>query len=261
MKIKQQYICVTIKDRIGTIYLNRPEKRNALNGEFVKELCEAFKNLEEDENVKIVVLKAKGDVFSAGADLAYLKKLQTNTFEENLEDSNNLKSLFSTIYFLKKVVIAQVEGHAIAGGCGLATVCDFTYSVPEAKFGYTEVKIGFIPAIVMGFLIRKIGETKAKLLLLTGELIGAEQALAIGLISGICTKDNIEIEVAKLADKLCKETAASSLSLTKEMIDKVQSMDMQDAFDYAAEQNAKARETEECKKGIAAFLNKEKINW
>jgi methylglutaconyl-CoA hydratase len=139
----------TINNRVGYITLNRPDKRNALSFELIRELKEAFYNAERDDAVKVIVLRAHGEVFCAGADLAYLQQLQEFSYEQNLADSNHLKDLFFQIYTLQKVVIAQVQGHALAGGCGLATVCDFTFSVPEAKFGYTEVKIGFIPAIVM----------------------------------------------------------------------------------------------------------------
>jgi len=150
----------TVEDRVGYISLNRPEKRNALSYEMVTELKQAFNNAEEDESCKVIILQAEGKVFCAGADLAYLQQLQNNTYEENLEDSTHLMELFKQIYTSSKIVIAKVHGHAIAGGCGLATVCDFSFTVPEAKFGYTEVKIGFIPAIVKVFLLRKIGEGK-----------------------------------------------------------------------------------------------------
>ena len=138
-------VIFTVKDRVGYITLNRPDKRNALSHELVIELIDAFDKAEQDSSVKVVVLKAAGEAFCAGADLAYLQQLQNFSFEQNLEDSRQLKNLFLKIYQLKKVVIAQVQGHALAGGCGLATVCDFTFAVPEAKFGYTEVKIGFSP--------------------------------------------------------------------------------------------------------------------
>lgn len=155
-------VLYSVSNRIATISLNRPDKRNAFNPELVTALTEALLNASDDESVKVIILKAEGTTFSAGADLAYLQQLQNNTHEENVADSENLKNLFTTIYYLPKVVIAQVEGHAIAGGCGLATVCDITFAVPEANFGYTEVKLGFVPAIVSCFLLRKTGETIAK---------------------------------------------------------------------------------------------------
>ena len=135
-----------VNNRVAYITLNRPEKRNALNSEVVILLKESFHNAISDDLVKAIVLKANGEVFSAGADLAYLQQLQNNSYQDNVADSTSLKDLFYTIYTSPKVVVAQVEGHAIAGGCGLVSDCDIVFSVPEAKFGYTEVKIGFIPA-------------------------------------------------------------------------------------------------------------------
>jgi methylglutaconyl-CoA hydratase len=250
-----------VKDRIGIITLNRPEKRNALSFELVADLKEAFVTAEKDDQVKVIILKANGEAFCAGADLAYLQQLQKFSYEQNLQDSNHLKELFLKIYTHPKIIIAQVQGHALAGGCGLATVCDFSYTVPQAKFGYTEVKIGFIPAIVTVFLLRKIGEAKSKELLLGGELVSADQALQLGLINKIVAPEKLEAEVWETAKKLVEGNSAQSMKLTKQMIAQVQSEPIVDALNYAAEMNARARGTEDCKKGIAAFLNKEKLIW
>lgn len=250
-----------VSNRIAYITLNRPDKRNALSHELVSEVKECFAKAASDEEVKVVVLKANGDAFCAGADLAYLQQLQTFTHEENLKDSNHLKELFLKIYTLNKIVIAQVQGHALAGGCGLATVCDFAITVPEAKFGYTEVKIGFIPAIVMIFLLRKIDEAKAKQLLLSGDLVSAQDAMALGLVNKVVAKKDLEAEVNKFATQLVESNSASSMATTKQMIAQVQSMSLDEALTFASEMNAKARGTADCKKGIASFLNKEKIVW
>ena len=150
-----KFVEYSVKDRIGFITINRPEKRNALNADLITELKNVFDRAEDDDKVKVIVLRANGEAFCAGADLEGLQKLQNYSKEENMSDSRHLKELFYKMYTLNKVVIAQVHGHALAGGCGLTTVCDFVYAVPEAKFGYTEVKIGFIPAMVLIFLIRK----------------------------------------------------------------------------------------------------------
>src|SRR5882672_12037036 len=256
-----ELVLYEVKERIGYITLNRPEKRNALSHELVAELKEAFAKAEDDLSVKVVVLQANGDAFCAGADLAYLQQLQKFSMEENLADSNQLKELFLKIYQLKKVVIAKVQGHALAGGCGLATVCDFVFAVPEAKFGYTEVKIGFIPAIVLVFLIRKIGEKQAKHLLLSGELVQGNEAMSFGLINYLTSKDKLNESVFEFAQKLIKNNSSQSMTLTKHMIDQVQSMSSTDALVYAAKMNAEARGSDDCKKGINAFLNKQDINW
>ncbi|NOZ34002.1 MAG: enoyl-CoA hydratase/isomerase family protein [Chlorobi bacterium] len=256
-----EYIKYEIKNKIGYITLNRPEKRNALNAELVEELKHTFKKAEEDITVKVIILKAEGKAFCAGADLAYLQSLQKNTFDENLADSVNLAELYKQIYTLNKVVIAQVEGHAIAGGAGLATVCDFVFSVPEVKYGYTEVAIGFVPAIVSFFLLRKIGETKTKELLLTGNLISAEQAKALNIYNFIEDTDKIKDATYQFAQKLITNTSGDSLTLTKKLISDIQSLDYVKGLNFAAEINAMSRDTKDCKKGIADFLNKEKTTW
>jgi methylglutaconyl-CoA hydratase len=256
-----KFIHYSVNNRIGTITLNRPEKRNALSYEVVAELKEAFTKAEEDDQAKVIVLKANGEAFCAGADLEYLQQLQKFSYEENLNDSNHLKELFLKIYTNSKIVIAQVQGHALAGGCGLTTVCDFVFAVPDAKFGYTEVKIGFIPAIVMVFLLRKIGEGKAKELLLSGELYSAESVRQLGLINRVVAPEKLEIEVETFVKKLVESNSTQSMKLTKQMISKVQSLSVEDALQYAAEMNAHARGTDDCKRGVAAFLNKEKISW
>jgi len=252
---------LNIENRVAYITLNRPEKRNALNAQVVQDLKDLFLEAEHSDDAKVIVLKANGDAFCAGADLAYLKELQNNSFEENIADSNHLKELFEQIYHNKKVVIAQVEGHAIAGGGGLATVCDFVFSVPEAKFGFTEVKIGFVPAIISVFILRKIGEMRTKELLLTGDLVSANKAKALNLINFVVDKDNIEDDVQSFAEKLINNCSGDSLGLTKELLANVTSMNYKNGLNYASEINANARGTKDCIAGISAFLNKEQIKW
>jgi methylglutaconyl-CoA hydratase len=254
-------VLYSVVNQTAYITLNRPEKRNALNQELVTALKAAFIKAEQEAAVKVVILKAHGESFCAGADLSYLQQLQNFSFEENLADSQHLKELFLKIYTLKKVVIAQVQGHALAGGCGLAALCDFALAVPEARFGYTEVRIGFIPALVAVFLIRKIGEHNARHLLLTGEILKAEAAHRIGLLTEVVAASELEDQVNKFAQNLIAKNSAQSMQLTKQLINEVQNHSLEDALNFAAHQNAKARATEDCKKGIAAFLNKQEITW
>jgi len=248
-------------ERVANITINRPGKRNALNPELVTSLTKAFDAASEDEDVKVIILKANGDVFSAGADLEYLQQLQNNTNEENFHDTIALKELFLSIYLSPKLVIAQVDGHAIAGGCGLVSVCDIVFSVPEAKFGYTEVKIGFIPALVTCFLVRKLGEGRAKELLLSGDLIDASTASDYGLINFIVNKEDISISVAAYAQKIVQGTSANSIALSKELLTSVQDLSLDEGLKLAVSLNVKTRSSAECKRGIAAFLNKEKLEW
>lgn len=249
------------KNRVGHITLNRPEKRNALNDEVVGLLKGALNQASEDEEAKVIVLKATGQVFSAGADLEYLQKLQRNTYEENLADSTSLMRLLQLIYAHDKVVIAQVQGHAIAGGCGLASVCDFVIAQPEAKFGYSEVHIGFVPAIVMVYLLRRLGEGRARELLISGRLIDAGLAAKWGLVNRVVPAETLVSEVEKFAQKLVTENSFQSMSRTKAMIARVQEMNLEQALEFAADHNAKARKTEDCRRGIAAFLDKQPLTW
>lgn len=256
-----RYIRYECQEAIGYITLNRPEKRNALNSDMVSELKLAFEYAEDDETCKVVVLRATGDAFCAGADLAYIQDLQGFSYTDNLSDSTHLMQLFHQIYTLKKVVVAQVQGHALAGGCGLASICDFAFAVPEAKFGYTEVKIGFLPAIVSVFLLRKIGEARTKHLLLTGDVISAQAAVEFGLINFLAPKEELAEKVRTFARRLCVENSAQSMEKTKEMLARIPEMPLEDSLRYAAQMNAEARGSNDCRRGIAAFLSKEKITW
>jgi methylglutaconyl-CoA hydratase len=247
--------------RICSITLSRPEKRNALDDVLVQELTQAFLTASKDSDVKVVVLAGEGKVFCAGADLEYLKKLSSFDFGQNLEDSKNLMRLFHLIYTMRKPVIAKVNGAALAGGCGLATVCDFIVASENSSFGYTEVTIGFIPAIVLTFLVRRIGEGRARELALSGRILDAREAHGLGLVSEIVSSAQLDARVKEIADALCAGASASSMGLVKEMFSKIDGMNFTDLLDYAANMNAAMRMSDDCKKGIAAFLNKEKIQW
>ena len=259
--MKDKFVTYHCENRIGFITMIRAEKRNALNPQLVEELKIAFSTAEKDEKCKVIVLQAKGQVFCAGADLKYLQSLQSFSHQENVADSSSLMQLFKQIYSLDKVVIAKIQGHAIAGGCGLASVCDLSIASDEAKLSYSEVKIGFVPAIVSVFLLRKIGESKTKELLLSGKTLSAKEAVSIGLINQVVSNDILDDTVQNLSEKLCHQTSVQSLSITKKLIANLQNMSLEDGLNFAVEENAKTRLSEDCKKGISSFLNKEKINW
>lgn len=244
---------------VFTIQMNRPEKKNALGNELVQKMTEAFSEANQSAEARVVVLTGSNDVFSAGADLQALRDLQQATYEQNLSDSTRLGGLFEAIYNCSKPVIAAVNGHAIAGGCGLLTLCDIVISVPEAKFGYTETRIGFVPAFVARFLIDRIGESQARRLLLSGMLIDAAEAQSIGLITEV-TPD-FEGALKKWTDTFEKKVSPNSVQLTKEVFRQIKDLSWNGALRYAAEVNAIARQSEDCKKGVSAFLNKEKLEW
>jgi methylglutaconyl-CoA hydratase len=256
-----RFLQYEVEGRLAYITLNRPAKRNALSADVVTELKQAFETAEADDDVKVIILRASGDVFCAGADIKYLQELQANTYQENLADSTHLMQLFHQIYTLKKIVIGQVQGHALAGGCGLAALCDFTFAVPEAKFGFTEVKIGFLPAIVSVFLVRRLGETRAKQLLLSGDVFSAQQALDYGLITFLVDQDELADAVRDYALRLVRENSANSMEMTKELLAHLPALSLEEGLRYAAQRNADARATDDYRRGIAAFLNKEKIDW
>lgn len=257
----EKHVKIAFKDKLAIVTLNRPEKRNALNAAMIEGLQHALDEIENNTGVKLVILKAEGKVFCSGADLADIKKMQGNSYEENLEDSLKLKALFYRIYTFPKIIIAQVQGHALAGGCGLVSICDFAYAVPEAKLGYTEVRIGFVPAMVMVFLIRKLGEGIAKSLLLGGEMIDGKKAAQIGLVNEVFSAEELDEKVLAIAEKLAQQNSGQSMAMTKGMIATVQEMHLEEALNYAAQMNARARENKDCKRGIAAFLEKKSIDW
>ncbi len=226
-----------------------------------KAILEQLQLLKSDDTCKVLVIKGEGEAFCAGADLGYLQKLQSNSYEENLADSTALMTMFKALYEFPKITIAQVEGPALAGGCGLAGLCDFVYATPNASFGYTEVKIGFIPAIVSVFLAPKIGENAAKAMLLTGKIFSASEAKEMQIVNEICESDQIEEAVNKFANGLVKGVSSQSIELTKKLLLDIKGKSLDEQLALAAAANAAARSTNDCKAGINAFLNKEKISW
>jgi methylglutaconyl-CoA hydratase len=243
-----------IKDEIGIIILNRPEKRNALHPELVKQMMEKLSEIKNDDGVKIVIITGEGKAFCAGADLAYLSNLKGYSTIENEKDSRELAELFLMIYNFPKPVIAAVNGAAIAGGCGLASVCDLIVANEEhSKFGYSEVKIGFLPAMVSYFIIRKLGEGLARQLLLSAEIISGKRAYEVGLVNYLY--NNVLEGAIEIASNL-KQNSALSMHLTKEMIKTVSALSLKDAVEYCINLNVISRTTEDFKKGLNTFLTK-----
>ena len=243
-----------IRNNTGILILNRPEKRNALNPELCALIIEKLKEFAVDENIKSVILTGEGTSFCAGADLSWLNNIKDYSSIKNEEDTEVVAGLFLALYDFPKPIIAAVNGPAVGGGCGLASVCDFVFAdKKEAKFGYTEVKIGFIPAIVSIFLIKKIGEGKAKQFLLTGEIIDSEKALQIGLADYL--SGNVLADALSFAEKL-NLNSSYSISLTKDLIRNISNMKVPDAVNYCVRLNAISRTSEDFKIGINKFLNK-----
>lgn len=238
------------------ITLNRPEKRNAIHPIMVDQIKSSLKEYANNDTVKSLIITGNGNTFCAGADLEYLQMISNNSSIENFKDSKSLAEMFLMIYELPKPTIACVNGSAIAGGCGLASVCDFIIAHPEkSKFGYSEVKIGFIPAIVSIFLIRKVGEGLAKQLLMEGDLISGRRAYDLRFVNYLA-EDTFD-EALKLSYKLNKNSAVS-ITQTKQMINQVSALSVREAVEQCINLNVISRTTDDFKSGINSFLNKEK---
>lgn len=250
-----------IRDKVAFLTLNRPEKRNAIDDIAVEELDEYFGQATANEEVRAVVFGGEGSVFSAGADLDYLQRLSQNTTAANFEDSSMLKNLLLKIYRSRKLTCAVVRGPALAGGFGLALACDVVIASENAKFGFTEVKIGFVPAIVLNFALRKLRESDVRELVLTGKIIDASSALRIGLFSQIVPDNDIESYTQRFLKEFISGTSSGAVSLTKEILSEVREMRLEEALKYSAAMNTAARSTEDFQKGVRSFLNKEKLEW
>jgi methylglutaconyl-CoA hydratase len=244
---------------IATITLNRPDKRNAISYELIDDLIAALKQAASSA-AQIVILTGAGKAFCSGMDLDNLKQLTGRTHEQNLQDSETMASLFRTLYDCPKPTIAAVNGAAIAGGTGLATLCDFTLAVPEAKFGYTEVRIGFVPGIVSSYLIANVGEKRARDLLLTGRLFDAEEAYRFGLVTEIVQPDQLMPRALQLAAQLM-ENSPASLRATKALLSSYTKEQLDRQLKSAIRENAAIRQTADFKEGITSFLEKRKPTW
>ena len=244
---------------VATITLNRPDKRNAISFELIDDLLRALKEVEKSDAI-VLIMTGAGKAFSAGMDLENLKVLIGRTPEQNLADSQTMVRMFRSLYEFPKVTIAAVNGPAIAGGTGLALLCDFTLAVPEGKFGYTEVRIGFVPAIVSTFLLRQTGEKHARDLLLTGRIIGAEEAARMGLVNEIVAPENLMMRARELA-ALLMENSPASLRATKKLLSDHARAELDVQIEAAVRENAAVRTTADFREGITSFLEKRKPVW
>jgi methylglutaconyl-CoA hydratase len=244
---------------VATITLNRPEKRNAISYELIEELLRALAEVEKSP-AQLLILTGTGKAFCSGMDLENLKALIGRSPEQNLKDSRTMVQLFRSLYEFPKVTIAAVNGAAIAGGTGLALLCDFTLAVPEAKFGYTEVRIGFVPAIVSTFLLRQVGEKQARDLLLTGRLFDAEEAMNLGLVNEVVAPDGLMQRARELAAQIM-ESSPSSLRLTKRLLTDHARSELEAQIESAVRENAAIRTTANFREGITSFLEKRKPQW
>ena len=245
---------------ICTITFNRPEKRNAVSFELVREIGAALDHAAKSDATQVVIFTGAGKAFCAGLDLEELKSLIGKSQEQNVKDSQTMAEMFRRIYDFPKPTIAAVNGAAIAGGTGIATMCDFTLAVPEAKFGYTEVRIGFVPAIVSSYLVFQVGHKIARDLLMTARLFDAAEAHRYGLVNEVLAPEQLMPRALEIA-KLLMENSPSSVRATKRLINGFIKDQLDVQVKAAVEDNARIRTTADFKEGVSSFLEKRKPVW
>lgn len=246
-------------DGVATVTLNRPDKRNAISFQLVEELMAALDAIEQSA-AQVMILTGAGKAFCAGMDLDELKSLLGKKHDDNLKDSARMAEMFRRIYDFPKPTIAAVNGAAIAGGTGFATMCDFTLAAPEAKFGYTEVRIGFVPAIVSSILVWQVGHKIARDLLLSGRIFDAAEAHRYGLVNEIVDSDRLMTRARELAAQLL-ENSPSSVRATKKLINSFIGAQLDEQIAEAIEDNARIRTTADFREGVSSFLEKRKPVW
>jgi len=256
MADEKQVVLYQIEGSVARVTLNRPEKRNALNEALVAGLKDALQKADHDATVRVVVIAGAGRDFCSGADLASLQKIADGSVAQNVDDARSLMELFASMRQVQVPIVAAVRGKALAGGCGLASACDLVLASADAQFGYPEVKIGFVPAMVMAILRRNVSEKRAFELITRGVEISAEEARQLGFVNQVFPDGSFETEVNNYArgfEKLSK----SAVSLTKKLLYQMDSMSFGDALESGVDVNVIARLTEDCQKGVARFLQKE----
>jgi len=245
----------TTENAIRTLTLNRPDKRNALNDELIAALKDALREADADESLRCIVIRGAGKDFCSGADLLALQKIATASHEENLEDAHSLGELYKLIRRVRQPVIAAVKGRALAGGFGLALACDVIFAHDGARFGFPEVKIGFVPAMVAAILRRNMSEKDAFATLTLGNEISAAELLKRNIVEAIIQGEDFDAEIIAIA-KQYEKLSASAVQMTKRLLYNIDGQNFASAIDQGAKVNAEARMTEDCQKGIAKFLEK-----
>ncbi len=255
MEILGEAVLYTVEGAIARITLNRPEKRNALNDALVNGLKKALDEAGRSEAVRSIIIKGAGKDFCSGADLSALQKIAAASVDENIEDARSLMELFTTIRQLRVPVVAAVQGRALAGGCGLASACDIVLAAKSARFGYPEVKIGFVPAMVMAILRRNVSEKVAFELATCGAEIGAAEAKQLGLVNQVFNDETFEDDITAYVAAF-EKMSRSAIALTKTLLYQMDGLAFREALQAGVDVNVIARMTEDCQKGIARFLER-----
>ena len=248
-------VLYAVEGSVATLTLNRPEKRNALNDAMIKQLMSSLRKANDDSSIKAIIITGAGNDFCSGADLSALQKISDSSVDENVEDARSLLELFTLIRAVTVPVIAAVRGRALAGGCGLASACDLVLASANARFGYPEVKIGFVPAMVTAILRRNTSEKRAFELLTRGSEIDAQTAQEFGLVNQVFAEEKFAAEVRAYTSKF-EKLSRSAVSLTKMLLYQLDGVAFGDALEVGLDVNVIARMTEDCQKGIQSFLGK-----
>jgi methylglutaconyl-CoA hydratase len=245
---------------VARVTFNRPEIHNAFNATVITEMSHLFGEIAKDESVRVVLLTGEGKSFCAGADLNWMREVITQSFEQNLAEANALASLFYQIYTFKRPVVGRINGAAIGGGTGFVAVCDIAIAAESAKFSFSEVKIGVVPACIGPYVIRKMGEGKARELFITGERMEARRALEVGLVNRVVPDGELDAEVNKQIESICT-SGPEAVAMAKKLVSEVPAMTPAEFKPYTAEMIARLRVSDEGQEGMDAFLNKRKPNW
>jgi methylglutaconyl-CoA hydratase len=250
----------SIDGAMATITLNRPEVRNAFDGEMLRELHHAFEEVSHNDDIRVIVLTGMGKVFCAGADVRHMKECKSLPQEENYKEAKLLADLLVTMYRSHKPVIARVNGPAMGGAVGLVAACDLALTSEKAFFSFSEVRLGLIPACISPYVLRRIGERKTRELFLTARRLDSLQALEYGLVNEVCPDAELDERIKALAHE-CILGGPFALSMAKQLIEDVTSMTISQASDHTARMLASIRATEEGQEGMAAFFEKRKPSW
>ncbi len=259
-KIAYQTIISSQQDEIARLSLNRPEVHNAFNSQMIAELDEAFEEVRENKSLRVIVLTGQGKSFCAGADINWMREIIHYSYEKNLEESLRLAELLHKIYIFPKATVAIVNGTAIGGGTGFLSACDIAVASEEAKFGLSEVKIGLVPAAISPYVIRRIGESKAREYFLTGKRISARKALEIGLLNEVVPLEKLQEKEEEIT-KLLLSSGPEAIAACKELITRAPGMTFEEAKTFTARMIANLRISKEGQEGMAAFLEKRKPKW
>lgn len=250
----------TVSDAVAHVFFNRPEIHNAFNSTVITEMLDVFENIGKEKAIRVVVLSGTGKSFCSGADLNWMRGVVNQSFDENLAEATALARLFYMIYSLRQPVIARVNGAAIGGGTGFVAVCDFAIAAESAKFSFSEVKIGVVPACIGPYVVKKIGEGRARELFITGERMGAHRAHEVGLVNRVVPDEQLDGAVNEYLNAILS-SGPEAVAMAKKLVSSVPTMAPEEFMPYTAEMIARLRISPEGQEGMDAFLNKRTPNW